>query len=208
MDTLAVAVGWIIVIAFGVTFIVTILALTNAIKLPGRYLPILFTKLVLEIIAGAFFLFYRGVEAQTPPYTGEWNGYVAWEDSWAQKLFNGNNTPGFALANPRSEGVMYLYKARSGNYRAFSQWELRNGEDAYAKVVVTANDFEFDAKGKLTEMDVRAEFRKPLREFVYGPSITYHWKFDKISDTELHGKVFADSGEKATQVGTITLHKL
>ena len=58
-------VGWIIVCGFGITFIVTILALikikgNKIIEIEDKYMKILFGKLILEIIAAAFFIFFQG----------------------------------------------------------------------------------------------------------------------------------------------------
>ena len=72
-QTIYLAIGWVIVLAFTVTFIVTILALCKKIEMKPSYLGMLFTKLVLEIVAAGFFIFKHGV-GQVPPYdiSGVW----------------------------------------------------------------------------------------------------------------------------------------
>jgi len=77
MTPLYVVTGWIVVVAFAITFIVTILALLHRVTkvtIDPKYLKWLFTKMILEIIAGGFFLFYTGVApiSDVPDISGTW----------------------------------------------------------------------------------------------------------------------------------------
>ncbi|MEA3188993.1 MAG: hypothetical protein QOD99_2823 [Chthoniobacter sp.] len=67
------AIAWIIIVAFGVTFIVTVLALCGVIEIAPGFLKLLFGKMILEIIAGGFYLFYSGLSSfPTADISGEW----------------------------------------------------------------------------------------------------------------------------------------
>lgn len=62
MNLLYLAIGWLVVLAFAVTFTVTILALIGRVIIDRGYMKALFAKLILEVIAAGFFLFYQGLE--------------------------------------------------------------------------------------------------------------------------------------------------
>lgn len=67
------AIVWVVIGAFVITFFVTILALCNKIAIPRPYLRALFVKMLLEVIAAGFFLFYTGFKkAPTVDISGEW----------------------------------------------------------------------------------------------------------------------------------------
>lgn len=74
MEYLYIVIGWIVVVAFAITFIVTIFSLIGKISIEQKYFKFLFFKLLLEIVAAGFFLFYSGVQplASTPDLVGEW----------------------------------------------------------------------------------------------------------------------------------------
>jgi hypothetical protein len=71
--TLYLVMGWVVVGAFAITFVVAILAICGKIQMEATYRGRLFTTLILEIVAAAFFLFRHGV-GQVPPYdiSGIW----------------------------------------------------------------------------------------------------------------------------------------
>jgi len=67
------AIAWVVIVAFALTFVVTILALCKVIKIRQGYLRLLFTKMILEVIAGGFYLFYTGLGTfPTADISGEW----------------------------------------------------------------------------------------------------------------------------------------
>jgi energy-coupling factor transporter transmembrane protein EcfT len=68
------AIAWIIIVAFAVTFVVTILALCGVIKkIPPGFLKLLFGKMILEVIAGGFYIFYTGLSTfPVEDISGDW----------------------------------------------------------------------------------------------------------------------------------------
>lgn len=57
---------WVVVVAFAITFVITMLALIDRITVKEGYLKILFAKLILEIVAAGLFLFYAGISSTYP----------------------------------------------------------------------------------------------------------------------------------------------
>src|SRR4051812_37128435 len=87
------AIAWIIIVAFAVTFLVTILAVCNVLTIPANFLRLLFYKLILEIVAGGFYIFYTGYSSfPTADITGEWKYRCTQQDANPQ---NGYQHGGF-----------------------------------------------------------------------------------------------------------------
>jgi hypothetical protein len=81
MSSFYLAVGWIIVVGFGITFVITLLGLIringrSVIEIQERYMKILFSKLILEIIAAGFFIFYQGGTPTLKPQIDPTDVYV------------------------------------------------------------------------------------------------------------------------------------
>jgi hypothetical protein len=201
------AVGWTVIVAFAVTLFITIGALIGRFKIQPRYLNALFVKLILEVVAAALFLFYRGPGEELPPYSGEWRGTVSWTDDWARKLMNPTNSiPDFTPINPRSEGELYIYRAPNRVYKGFSTWTVKNNETTMSVAAVLANNFIFTPKGNLVSFDVRAHSRRNMTEgSAYGPSPLYTWTFSDVSPTRLKGSMTTPILGKPTEIGTILL---
>lgn len=60
------AMGWVIVVAFAITFVVAILGICGKFKMEPVYRRRLFTALILEIVASGFFLFRHGLGQVAP----------------------------------------------------------------------------------------------------------------------------------------------
>jgi hypothetical protein len=209
MITSSEAMGWVVTIAFAVTCTVTLGALIGKFKIKEKYLTPLFVKLILEVIAAGLFLFYSGHSAsEPPPYIGEWRGTVYWYDSYARVIFNyGDMDPEFQPINPRSEGTLYFYESKSGVYKGVSTWETKNGENTYAKVVALHGNFEFEPSGTLKSVCVMTVFRKPIRQFSYGPYTRYHMQFTHVSDSQIWGKMIVYMDGKEMEVGDVILER-
>jgi hypothetical protein len=206
--TLYYIVAFIVVIIFAATAFVTLGAVINKIKIRDGFLNILFTKLIIEVIAAFFFIFYAGPAPKVPPYTGEWSGKVFWTEEWAKTLMDPKNqNPNFAAINPRSEGWLYIYQTPSGVYRGFSQWTVKNGDETLAVAAVDADNFKFDASHKsLLSFDVRAFARRANGQSTYnGPSPNYTWRFVDSTSTQLSGSMTTEIHGVSVKVGTVEL---
>lgn len=53
-------IGWIIVVGFAATLVITLLSLVGKITIEQQYKKVLFRSLVLEMVAAGFFIFYQG----------------------------------------------------------------------------------------------------------------------------------------------------
>lgn len=82
MRILVRAIGWVVVVAFAVTFSVTIVALTtNKLTIAPSYLKGLFVSLIIEVISASFFLFYKGIgEESSSRMLDELKNIVAKQD--------------------------------------------------------------------------------------------------------------------------------
>lgn len=200
-------VGWIVIVAFAVTLFITIGALIGHFYIEPRYLKILFVKLILEVIAAALFLFYRGPGTETSSYSGEWHGTVSWYDDWAVKLMNPEGKlTNFTPVNPRSEGELYVYQAASGIYKGFSTWTVKNDDTALSVAAVLANNFTFTPEGSLISFDLRAHSRRVIIEGTgYGPSPLYTWHFKEDGKSKLKGKMTTIFDGKEIEVGSVLL---
>lgn len=206
--TLYYAIGWTIIVAFAVTLFITVGALIGHFRIEPRYLNALFVKLILEVVAAAFFLFYRGPGEELPPYAGDWQGHVHWTDDWARVLMDAEKISTFKPINPRSEGDLYIYRAGSGVYKSFSTWTVKNSDTAIATVAVVGNNFKFDPKGILKSFDVRAHSRKSLLpKGGYGPSPFYTWRFTEATSHRLVGSMTTMSDGREIEVGTVLLER-
>jgi hypothetical protein len=198
MNTIKLAVSWVIVISFAITFCVTIRGLIGRCRIHEKYLSKLFTAVILEIVAASFFLFYY-TESPAQPFTGEWKAAVHWYKDFARTLFNnGNENPNFEPVNPRSEGYIYFYVSESGGYTGFSRWETKNGEQVLSQLVVIPGDFKFDPDGKVRSIELTTAFRKQLVEFSYAKYTRYRIDFYEVTNCRLRGKmiVYSEQGEK------------
>ncbi len=172
--TLYLAIGWIIVIVFGLTALVTLAALVNWIKISDFYLQKLFIALILEIVSAGFFLFRAGFGDKRVPYTGEWSGNIYWADDWAIELMDPDKTKNFVPVNPRAEGEVYIYCSSEGLYKCFATWSLKNNDEDFSKSAVLGNNFVFSEEKKLISFDFKAYARKILKEDDrMGPSPLY-----------------------------------
>jgi hypothetical protein len=74
MRVLFYAIGWVIVAAFAITFVVAILGLVGVVRIQPRFMKALFYKMILEVAAGGFFLFYTEQQPvpNAPDLSGEW----------------------------------------------------------------------------------------------------------------------------------------
>jgi hypothetical protein len=207
--SLSYAVGWVIVGAFAITFVVTIAALIGVVGIQPQYLSRLFTKLILEIIAAGLFLFYNMLgHSGLPPYGGEWKGTIYWYESYAQTLFNYRDAdPEFKPVNPRSEGNLYFYRSTSGVYEGFSTWETKNGEQTYSKLVVLQSNFKFDDSGRLESVCVKTAFRTALIKFSYGPFTRYRMQFTNVSESHMQGKMIVYIEGQEVEVGDVVLER-
>jgi hypothetical protein len=114
-EPLVIAIGWIIVVAFAVIFAMTILALVGIVKLPARYRAVLFTKLILEVIAAGLFLFYRGMTSPELPrrivliHAEASNIRIVPVDQvkkvWGKSCSNGNPNKGSVSFVPASDNL-------------------------------------------------------------------------------------------------------
>lgn len=208
MATLVLVLGWIIVVGFAVTFLVTIGALIGKFKISRKYLALFVTKLVLEVVAAGFFLFYNGITEPRHPYSGEWKGVVFWKDDYARRLLNYEGTDNsFKPANTRSEGNMYLYKSNTGAYAGFSIWATKNGEQTYSQLAVIPSDITFDALGRISSICLKTIFRKPLIQFSYAPYTHYHMRFTEVSESRLRGKMIAVINDEEVEAGEVILER-
>jgi hypothetical protein len=113
MTTLVSVAGWIVVVAFAATFIVSIAALIGWIKVDEKYRSRLFTSCVLKFVAAGCFLFYSGFSHAEPRYCGDWKGTIYWYDDYSQTLFNyQGKTPDFQPLN-RVQKATYTFTNRA-----------------------------------------------------------------------------------------------
>ena len=214
MQVLARAIGWVIVVAFAITSAVTILALVGVLKFVNEsYLDQLFLILIVELIGAGFFLFYNGHRHPGSPVCEDYRGTIHWYPNYAEIIFNyQGGTKNFQPVNPRSEGHLHFYKARSGVYKGFSLWETKNGERTYSKLAVIPTEFEFDSStGKIKKMCLKVAFRKKLEDFSYGPYTHYHMVLTQNSDFWLRGKMLlvknGDGEEREIEIGDVILER-
>jgi len=207
MKAVKLAVSWIVVISFAITFLVTISALGGHYRIEEKYLSKLFTALILEIVSAGFFLFYRPV-SHTQPYTGEWRAIINWTNDFSRILFNyGNKNPNFQPANPRSEGLIVVYLSNSGIYTGFSRWEAKNGEQALSQLLVILGDFRFGPKGRMKSVGLTTAFRKQLVPFSYAKYTRYRIEFYEVLDGRLRGKMFVYEECEEKEVGEVLLEQ-
>jgi len=137
-------------------------------------------------------------------YVGTWTGHIDWNSKWAEKLFNYYGKSPLELANPRSDGTLYIFKNTQGTYECVSLWDLKNGPDSYADVAVGGEDFQFDAAGKLGQFDLRTLFRSQIRKYDYAPQFHYFIQFQDVSDSKLKGRmmVYLD-GQPVLEAGNV-----
>jgi hypothetical protein len=208
MSTISQAIGWVIVIAFAITFAVTIGALIKKIKIDRRYLTPLFVKLILEVIAAGLFLFYNGFNAcEQPPYAGKWKASIYWKESYAQTLFNFDKVNiNFQPINPRSEGDIYIY-VESGVYRGFSIWETKNGTETYSRLAVIPSHFEFTPSDTLKSFWLKTAIREKTRDFNYAPFASYRMEFTYVSESKMIGKMILYKDGQEMEVGDVILER-
>jgi hypothetical protein len=207
MKTIKLAVSWVIVISFAITFLVTISALVGRYRIEEKYLSKLFTALILEIVAAGFFLFYHPV-SRAQPYTGEWRAIISWTNDFSRTLFNyGNKNPNFQPVNPRSEGFVFVYLSKSGSYAGFSNWKAQNGELALSQLVVILGDFKFCPDGRVKSIDLTTAFRKQLVPFSYAKYTRYRMEFYEVLDGRLRGKIILYGNRKEKEVGEVLLEQ-
>ncbi len=139
-------------------------------------------------------------------YSGEWSGHIDWNAAWATRLLNYNGHARLALANPRSEGTVYIYKNSKGDYGSVSLWHLKNGPDVYADLAVVGEAFQIDGEGRIRRFDMRTAFRNQVRKYEYAPFYHYYFQFDAASETLLNGKMMAYSeNQEPIEAGKVTL---
>lgn len=207
MEQLFITTGWVMLFAFAVTFLVSILALTRVIRLADdRYLKLLFVKMICEVVAAGLFLFYNGTFNYEPPWVGTWKARIDWSAEFSQTLFNHGGKAAFIPASPRSEGTVYIVKFRK-SYTGFSLWETKNGGDTYSKLFVRIENFHFK-DSRPERWDLTTAVRQKLVEFPYGPFFSYSMIFDQASESHLAGAmVVRDQEGKDREVGKVVLEK-
>ncbi|HTG35129.1 MAG TPA: hypothetical protein VLB76_19605 [Thermoanaerobaculia bacterium] len=211
MENLFEATGWVVLFAFCLTFIVSMLALTKVIRLADpRYLRLLFVKMILEVAAAGFFLFYNGTlnfYNYTAPYTGKWKAQIKWTPEFSQTLFNYDHKSQFVPINPRSEGVVYIVKFQ-GSYTGFSLWETKNGGDTYSKLFVLLERFHFKDPKTIDRWDLSTAIRQKIKEFPYGPFFAYSMEFIQADSNHMEGKmILQDETGKRVEAGSVFLEK-
>ena len=239
------AIGWVVVTAFAITLLITILGLIHKVQVAEPYLNRLFAVLIAELVPAGFFLFQFGIKEEassktlgelkrgiarllaaspedvtleyiqrrliSPPRRESWDytATIYWHPEYAEKLFNHEGgTPDFRPINPHSEGHVHYYRTQTGNFKGFSLWTAKNGEQSFSKLAVTLSEFEFDGSGYLQTMCLTVAFRKMLREFSYAPFTHYRMRFADCSETQLRGKMLLlqnGNGEKEIEAGDVVM---
>lgn len=135
---------WIVVCAFAVTFVVTILGILQIVTIRDRFLIALFGKMMLEIVIAGLFLFYKGV---SPDHTESglvsladtgWN----WPDGkWRGKTIYVQFVPEFR-STPRVVVELLERIGDSDGYQ-FSA-KIHDGPDTSSRSPVTPKGFYMD----------------------------------------------------------------
>jgi hypothetical protein len=209
MSVLFYVIASVIILGFAATLTITLLAMAHVIEIGDGFLRILFTKMILEVVAAGFFLFRSGLTPPPPPppYVGSWQGRITWTPEYARRLFAFGGGA-FAASNPRSEGVVHISVTRDGVYQGMSLWELKNGPDSYARLAVVPDTFTFDNGGRLTGWTMPTAFRQQLRPFDYAPFVHYEMKFELADANRISGRMVAyDEGGTAIDAGHVLLER-
>ncbi len=153
--------------------------------------------LQLTLLLGTGVQYVRGRGTQQA-YQGRWQFRIDWHPHWAQgHLFNR------PVKQPHSHGDVRLFMTHplSGSkYRGgFGEFDLRDGEDKYAELVVEVQNLVLGRrKGlirnmrqgeNLEEFQLRSLARRKVRDFSYGSWIDYFVVIGKSSGDLMQGQL-------------------
>ncbi|NQT12651.1 MAG: hypothetical protein HQ582_07880 [Planctomycetes bacterium] len=194
------AIGWVVVVAFAVTFIITMLGLVEVIKIKPQYFQPLFYKMVIEIIAAGFFLFYAAFENEPPdPYIGEWSGVLTWDTT-----SDATRTSGTQLRANITR--LMVTQTSAGNYSGVMYGRLRGPRNVFCSWVAT--NFVKDNADALRSFDIDF-LDQPDREYGEILSVPYRLEFDAGGIRKLEGNVLLNQSRRnRKQVGTVLLEAI
>lgn len=203
-DILIGIIGWIMVLGFLVTFILTLLGLIGKVKISEYFLKRLFVALILETIGACFHLFLDNSHNR---YTS-WETTVEWNETYADTLFNFQNKTkmkydsNFTILEPISEGkVIFLFKNNipSGS----GVFTTKNNGETNSKLYVEISNIILENK-KLVSFELKTAIRQKVKEFSYGPF--QHYKI--IINGTINNKSKGIMNIKKTIANREILHKV